>query len=91
MDSADRKLVLAWGILVLLTLASFESAWGFAWLRNPNAAIVLVIGVALLKVRIVVMKFMEVGHAPLPLRLTLEVWIMAIAVAMLGLWYGIGR
>lgn len=90
MDSRDRKLLLTWGALVLLTFASFESAWGVAWLKNPRAAIALVIGVALLKVRIVVLDFMEVRHAPWALRLPLEGWIVGIGLGILGLWYAAG-
>lgn len=90
MDNADRKLVTAWAILLGLTFVSFESAWGIGWLHDPSAAIALVIGVALLKVRIVIMRFMEVGHAPWSLRAPLEVWVVAIAAGILGFWYAAG-
>lgn len=90
MDKADRELVTAWAILVVLTLVSFESAWGIGWLRDPVAAIALVIGVALIKVRIVIMRFMEVGHAPWALRGPMEVWVVAIAAGILGFWYAAG-
>lgn len=86
MDRGDRKLLAAWGAMVALTLASFESAWGAGWLDDPRWAIALVIGVALLKVRIVVLEFMEVRHAPLALRLPLEAWMLAIAAGTLGIW-----
>lgn len=90
MDRADRKLVAAWALLVVLTLASFESAWGLAWLSDPRPGIALVIGVALLKVRIVVLHFMEVRHAPWLLRGPLEAWIVAIAGGILAFWFAAG-
>lgn len=90
MDKRDHRLAFCWAGLVALTLASFESAWGGGWLGNPGAAIALVIGIALLKVRIVVLEFMEVRHAPMALRLPLETWIIAIAGGILALWYAAG-
>lgn len=87
MDRADRRLVIRWAILLALTLLSFESSWGLAWLRDPSAAIVLVIGVALLKVRIVILDFMEVRNAPWGLRGPLEVWVVAITGGILSFWY----
>ena len=90
MDKAERGLLLWWLVLVALTLLSFESAWGAAWLANPRAGIAVIIGVALFKVRIVLMHFMDVGDAPWVLRAPVEVWIGALAAAMLGLWYAAG-
>jgi len=90
MHSTDRRLVIWWIILLGLTFLSFESSWGLAWAGNPSAAIALVIGVALLKVRIVVLHFMEVGEAPWVLRAPLEVWGIALAASILAFWYSVG-
>lgn len=90
MDRADRRLVIRWAILLALTLLSFESAWGIAWLRDPAAAIAVVIAVAMLKVRIVILDFMEIGEAPWALRGPLEAWVLAIAGGILALWYASG-
>lgn len=90
MDRADRRLVVRWVILLALTLLSFESAWGFAWLRDPSAAIILVIGVALLKVRFVILDFMEIREAPWALRGPFEAWVAAIATAILAFWFAAG-
>jgi hypothetical protein len=90
MDRQDRKLVLAWAGLLGLTLLSFESAWGIGWLNNREAAIAVVIVVALFKVRIVILHFMEVKQAPWALRAPLEVWVAALAAGILGLWYAAG-
>ena len=90
MDRQDRKFILVWAALLALTLLSFESAWGTGWLRSPHVLIAVVIGVAMLKVRIVVLHFMEVRHAPWGLRAPLEVWIVALAVGILGFWYAAG-
>jgi uncharacterized membrane protein YecN with MAPEG domain len=90
MDRTDRRLVFRWAILLALTLLSFESSWGLAWLRDPSAAIALVIGVAMVKVRIVILDFMEIREAPWALRGLLEVWVVAIAGGILAFWYVAG-
>lgn len=90
MPEGDRKLLASWGLLLALTFASFESAWGLAWLRDPRWAVALVIGVALVKVRIVMLDFMELRHAPWALRGALEAWLVALAGGILGLWYTSG-
>lgn len=90
MDKSDRKLVFRWAILSALTLFSFESAWGFAWLQNQSVAIAVVIAVAMLKVRIVILDFMEVREAPWTLRGLIEGWVVAITCGILAFWYAAG-
>jgi hypothetical protein len=86
MHKQDRRLVLSWLTLLVLTVFSFESAWGVGWLREGSAGLVFVIGVAMLKVRIVIMNFMEVRHAPVVLRAPLEIWVVALAAGIVGTW-----
>ena len=86
MAEADRRLVIAWAALLALTLLSFESSGGGGWLADPRVAIAVVIGVAMAKVRIVVLHFMEAAQAPWGLRAPLEIWIAALAGGILGLW-----
>jgi hypothetical protein len=90
MAKGEKRLVIWWAILVGLTLLSFESASGFAFLSDPAVSITLIIGIAMLKVRIVILNFMEVAHAPLVLRLPLETWVIAIGIAILGVWFAFG-
>ena len=87
MASEDRKLVLVWAGLVILTIASFEGGWAVPWLARSGWSVTLVMVVALIKVRMVVLDFMEVRHAPWALRAPLECWMLAIGVGILGLWY----
>ena len=90
MHKTDRALVGWWAFLVALTVVSIESAWGAALVRDPAVAIAIVIGVALLKVRIVILRFMDVAEAPWSLRAPLEIWVVALATGILGLWYAAG-
>jgi hypothetical protein len=68
MAEGEKRLIIWWAILVGLTLLSFEGASGFAFLSDPAVSISLIIVIAMLKVRIVILNFMEVAHAPLVLR-----------------------
>jgi heme/copper-type cytochrome/quinol oxidase subunit 4 len=86
MAEADRKLVIAWAAMLALTLLSFESSVGAGWLADPRVAITVVIGVAMVKVRIVVLQFMEAAQAPWLLRAPLEIWIAALTAGIVGLW-----
>lgn len=84
MDKHDKSLLIWWGALVTLTLLSFETSM----LSNATeASIALVIAIAMLKVRIVILHFMEVRTAPIFLRAALEVWIVATGVVILIMWF----
>jgi hypothetical protein len=52
---------------------------------TPNAAITAgAIGVALLKVRVIIREFMEVRHAPVLLGRLTDLWIAFAGVSLLG-------
>lgn len=86
MDKGDRKLVGWWALLVVLTLFSFES--GVQWLEMSGITAALVIAIALIKMRVVIQQFMEVRHAPWSLRAPMELWSIALGLALLVMWYG---
>lgn len=85
MDRTDKRLVVLWGLMILLTFVSWESSPGGGMLSDPKLAIGLILGLAFIKVRIVVMDFMEVRHAPLFFRLAVDLWIVGMAVALIWL------
>jgi hypothetical protein len=85
MDRGDRAAIGWWAVLVVLTLLSFEG--GLQWLGQAGIAAALVIVIALVKMRIVVMRFMEAGHAPWLLRGPLELWLIALGAGLLAMWY----
>lgn len=87
MDRGDRLLLLWWAALLALTLLSFES--GAQWLGQASLATALVIGIALVKIRVVILYFMEVADAPWRLRAPLELWIVVLGAALLALCYGL--
>ncbi len=82
MVGAEKRLLLWWLLLVVLTLVSLEGAGELG--RWASAAVLVI---AFAKVRIVVREFMEVRSAPLLLRLGLELWGAAVCGALIFLMY----
>ncbi len=81
------RITAIWALLVLATCLSWESVRGFAWARDPRLATITVIVIAFLKVRFVALDFMEVRHAPLPLRLFFEIWIVVLAALLIAVYW----
>lgn len=87
MDKGDRRLIRWWIVLLVLTLLSFES--GVQWFDQAGIATAIVIIIALVKIRVVILYFMEVSEAPWLLRAPLELWVFALGCALLMLCYGV--
>jgi caa(3)-type oxidase subunit IV len=72
-----RRLTLVWMVLLGITFASFvvgvEQGAGAA-----SAAAVVIIGLALCKVRLIGIHFMDLRVAPRPLRLIFEAYVLAV-------------
>jgi hypothetical protein len=77
-----------WLALMLLTIGSYELAEDFA----VRGGLVIMAGlflIAFIKARLIIRHFMEVKHAPLPLRIAFDVWVVAAPVALLTVaWMG---
>jgi Prokaryotic Cytochrome C oxidase subunit IV len=85
MDRAEKRLTLLWCALVGVTLVSWQSAHGVSWLHDHRFAIAGILVLAFIKVRIVILDFMEVRHAPIGLRLALEAWVVLVCAMMIGM------
>ena len=73
----------SWLILVALTLASFTLG------ADHGAGSLIAVGVlaiAAFKVRLVGLDFMELRHAPIPLRAAFEVYCVALWALLSGLY-----
>ena len=82
----DKRLIVVWLALSAITLAQLGvgSVGGEEGLQ-PNAAITVgAIGIALVKVRIILREFMEVRHAPAWLCRLTDLWVGFAAVSLLG-------
>jgi hypothetical protein len=83
----NNRLLLTWLALVAITLAylPIDHVADDGALRTASTAVtVTAIVVALVKVRIIMREFMEVRHAHALLRRITDLWIVFMAVAMLG-------
>ena len=82
----EKRLIVVWLARCAVTIAQLGvgSVDGGEALA-PNAAITAgAIGIALLKVRIIIREFMEVRHAPVLLRRLTDLWLVSTGAILLG-------
>jgi Prokaryotic Cytochrome C oxidase subunit IV len=80
--AAQRRLILLWVILVAISVFSVGSVHGLSWFGGSRGQAFAILSLAFIKVRIVVLDFMEVRSAPTLLRAIVETWILAVWVAL---------
>lgn len=74
---------LSWLILVAATCAS----WALGAEHGTGSVVVVaVLGIAAVKVRLVGLDFMELRHAPIPLRAVFEIYCVALWALLSGLY-----
>ncbi len=87
-----NRITLIWLLLVCATLVSFDSAHIGRGASLQSIATCAVMIVAFLKVRFIGLEFMELRHAPVPLRFAFEGWVLLVCAAILTLyWMGLPR
>lgn len=79
---ADR-VTLVWLLLVVITLASWESVGVTGGARIASFAVLVI---AFVKARLIGLEFMELRHAPLPLRIAFEAWTIIMCVTLVALY-----
>jgi heme/copper-type cytochrome/quinol oxidase subunit 4 len=71
-------------VWMLLMLATCASTW---WLSKdgiaPTTVTVLILAIAAIKVRLIMINFMELGHAPVRWRLLFDAWTVACTAVIL--------
>lgn len=81
---ATRRLTVVWIVLLALTFGAFlvgiEQGADFA-----GTAAILIIGIALLKVRLIGLHFMDLRIAPTALRMLFEGYVLVVFVALVFL------
>ncbi len=91
--SAERRLSVAWVVVVAITLIYLVidgSVDDSDVMRASTVASVAAIGLALIKVRIVMREFMDVRYAPRILRTVTDALVLTMGVFLLGT-YLVGR
>jgi hypothetical protein len=87
----NTRLFVVWLILVGITLGYLlidHSVSHHGVATASTAVTVAAICLALIKVRIIMREFMEVRGAPLLLRRLTDYWVVLMAVALLGVYFG---
>jgi hypothetical protein len=74
----------SWLILVAATLASFALGADHG---TGSLVAVAVLAIAAIKVRLVGLDFMELRHAPIPLRAAFEVYCVGLWALLSGLYF----
>ena len=77
-----RKITFVWLVLILATALSWQLGHGFGFGDRYTYATVAIVIIAFIKVRLVFLDFMELRHAPLPLRLAFESWTLVVGGAI---------
>jgi hypothetical protein len=86
-----RRLRIAWAAVSLVTLAYLAMDYSVGH-RASTAITVAAIVIALVKVRIIFREFMEVRHAPAVLTRLADLWVVIMAVSLLGSYFlGLSR
>jgi len=90
LDSGTRlfrsRFGLMWLVLVLVTLFSWETAVTHG-MEGLAATIVLLL--AYFKVRLIGLEFMELRHAPWPMRIFYELWAAGVTASLFGQYWGV--
>lgn len=75
------RLIAVWSVLVMLTLGSFVVGIEQSD-RLAAAATVVIIGIAMVKVRLIGLHFMDLRVAPRALRMIFEGWVVAVFLVL---------
>lgn len=80
-----ERLTIVWAALMTATCAS-------TWLLSkdafrPEIAVVGIFGIAAVKVRYVLLDFMELRTAPRTARVVFQAWIVLVTALILGFWF----
>jgi phosphate/sulfate permease len=73
----------SWLVLIAATLLSFALGADHG---TGSLMVVVVLGIAAIKVRLVGLDFMELRHAPVPLRVAFEVYCVGLWAMLSGLY-----
>ncbi len=79
------RITLVW--LGLLAATAFSWAFGQeSFFADPRNAGVVILAIAFLKIRFVMLDFMELRHAPLGMRAAGEAWAIGIGGVLIALY-----
>jgi len=80
-----RRITLVWLGLLVATAISWKFGHG-SLLGDPRNAGVVILAIAFIKIRFVILDFMELRHAPLGMRLGGEAWVIGVGGVLIALY-----
>lgn len=81
-----NRISAVWLALVIATCLSWETVGDLAWTQDFRILSSIVLVIAFVKVRYVMLEFMELRHAPLAMRLVAEAWCVLVCAAVIGFY-----
>jgi hypothetical protein len=84
-DLIRSRITWIWALLVGATLLSWELGHGLG-VQDTRVAGSLILVVAMVKVRFVMLDFMEIRHAPTWMRAGAEIWTVVLAALLVALF-----
>jgi hypothetical protein len=85
MSVMRERVTAVWALLMVATCVSTWVLSKDAF--SPTIAVVGIFLIAAVKVRFVMLEFMELRYAPTLLRVAFEGWIVVVTCVILGLWF----
>jgi Prokaryotic Cytochrome C oxidase subunit IV len=80
-----RPVTIIWLVLVGATVFSWLMGHGVG-VHDLRQASIAILVIAFIKVRFVILDFMEIRGAPLPMRIVGEVWCLVICTVLIALY-----
>jgi caa(3)-type oxidase subunit IV len=85
MSVLRQRITVVWLGLIVLTCVT---TWGLSKnLFTPAVGVVGIFSIAAIKVSYVILDFMELRDAPVPVRVAFQAWPVAVATVILGFWF----
>ena len=85
MSVLRQRVTMVWLGLMLLTCVT---TWGLSKdLLSPVVAVIGIFVIAAVKVSYVMLDFMELRDAPIPIRVAFQSWPVVVAAMILGFWF----
>jgi heme/copper-type cytochrome/quinol oxidase subunit 4 len=85
MSVLRERVTIVWLGLMMLTCVT---TWGLSKdLFTPTVGVLGIFVIAAVKVSYVMLDFMELRNAPIPVRIAFQAWPVAVAATILGFWF----
>lgn len=81
---SPKRLTLVWLLLLGATALSWAFGHGAMFVTPLNAGTAIVL-IAFFKIRVVILEFMEIRHAPALMRIACEAWVLGICAGVVVL------